>query len=100
MLTNELVIAEIAESSADNLSAISLRVSKVPGAPLIRILVLTQILNAILLLPLLIYMFGIARDNRLMGEYKASNRMLIVYSLIIGLIFICVSTLLWFTIAG
>ena len=72
----------------------------IPGAPLIRILVLTQILNAILLLPLLIYMFGIARDGRLMGEYKASNRMLSVYAIIIALIFICVGTLLWFTIAG
>jgi Mn2+/Fe2+ NRAMP family transporter len=69
-----------------------------PGAPLIKILVLTQILNAILLLPLLLYMFGIAKDQRLMGEFKASKRMLTVYTLIIGLIFFCVGTLLWFTI--
>jgi Mn2+/Fe2+ NRAMP family transporter len=72
----------------------------IPGAPLIRILVLTQILNAILLLPLLLYMFGIANDERLMGEYKATKRMLFVYTLIIGLIFICVTTLLWFSFAG
>jgi len=61
---------------------------------------LTQILNAILLLPLLLYMFGIAKDERLMGEYKATKRMLFVYTLIIGLIFICVTTLLWFSFAG
>ena len=72
----------------------------IPGAPLIRILVLTQILNAVLLLPLLLYMFGIAKDARLMGEYKASSKMLIVYSLIIAVIFICVATLLWLTLAG
>ena len=72
----------------------------IPGAPLIRILVLTQILNAVLLLPLLLYMFGIARDSRLMGEYRASNRMVAIYSVIIALIFICVTTLLWLTIAG
>ena len=72
----------------------------IPGAPLIRILVLTQILNAVLLLPLLLYMFGIARDGRLMGEYRASNRMLAVYVVIIALIFLCVGTLLWFTVAG
>jgi len=72
----------------------------IPGAPLIRILVLTQILNAVLLLPLLLYMFGIARDGRLMGEYKATTRMLVVYSLIIALIFACVGTLLWFSIVG
>ena len=72
----------------------------IPGAPLIRILVLTQILNAVLLLPLLLYMFGIAKDARLMGEFKASSKMLIVYGLIIAIIFICVATLLWLTISG
>lgn len=72
----------------------------IPGAPLIRILVLTQILNAVLLLPLLLYMFGIAKDGRLMGEFKASSKMLIVYGLIIAIIFICVATLLWLTISG
>jgi Mn2+/Fe2+ NRAMP family transporter len=72
----------------------------IPGAPLIRILVLTQILNAVLLLPLLLYMFGIAKDARLMGEFKASSKMLIVYGLIIAIIFICVATLLWLTIDG
>ena len=38
----------------------------VPGAPLIAILVLTQVLNAALLLPLLAMMLGIARDRVLM----------------------------------
>jgi hypothetical protein len=61
---------------------------------------MTQIINAILLLPLLFYMFGIARDSRLMGEYKASDRMLGIYGLIITLIFICVGTLIWLTIFG
>ena len=41
----------------------------IPGAPLIKILIFTQILNAILLLPLLIYMFGISKDKVLMGEF-------------------------------
>ena len=71
-----------------------------PGAPLIKILLLTQILNAVLLLPLLLYMFGISRDQRLMGEFKATNRMSSVYAVIIALIFLCVGTLLWFTITG
>lgn len=72
----------------------------IPGVPLIRILVLTQIVNAILLLPLLFYMFGIARDTRLMGEFRASDRMLTIYGLIIALIFICVSTLIWLSVFG
>lgn len=72
----------------------------IPGVPLIKILVLTQIVNAVLLLPLLFYMFGIARDSRLMGEYRASDRMLAIYGVIIALIFACVSTLIWLTIFG
>ena len=72
----------------------------IPGAPLIRILVLTQILNAVLLLPLLLYMFGIAKDSRLMGEYRASNLMLTVYAAIISIVFLCVAALLWFTVSG
>jgi NRAMP (natural resistance-associated macrophage protein)-like metal ion transporter len=41
----------------------------VPGAPLVAILFLTQALNAILLLPLLVLAYGIATDRELMGPY-------------------------------
>lgn len=68
-----------------------------PGAPLITILLWTQVLNAILLLPLLCYMFGIARDKRLMGEYRAGGRMQTIYLLIIGLIAVCIACMVWFT---
>ena len=70
----------------------------IPGAPLIRILVVTQVLNAILLLPLLLYIYGIARDKRLMGEFAATSRMKAVYLLLIAVVFTCVTTMLWFTI--
>jgi hypothetical protein len=69
-----------------------------PGVPLIRVLVLTQILNAILLLPLLFFMYGISRDTRLMGEFASTQRMRFVYGLIITLVSICVIALLWFTV--
>ncbi|MGZ8696938.1 MAG: Nramp family divalent metal transporter [Gaiellaceae bacterium] len=46
----------------------------VPGAPLVPILFLTQALNAVLLLPLLVLMILIARDRSLMGEYAAGPR--------------------------
>lgn len=68
-----------------------------PGAPLLKILVLTQVLNAVLLLPLLFYMFGIARDTRLMGEYRATARMQGVYLAIIAMVAICVGCMIWFT---
>jgi Mn2+/Fe2+ NRAMP family transporter len=64
----------------------------IPGAPLISILVVTQILNAVLLLPLLIYMFGIARDRRLMGEFVATKTMRNVYALIISIVAIAIGT--------
>ena len=70
----------------------------IPGAPLIKILVLTQILNAVLLLPLLIYMYGISRDERLMGEFVSSKTMRVIYGLIIVIVAIAVSCMLWFTI--
>ena len=68
-----------------------------PGAPLVTILLWTQVLNAVLLLPLLCYMLGIARDKRLMGEYRAGSRMQAVYLLIIGMVTVCIASMIWFT---
>ena len=99
-LDDKLNEAPLFYSTFAVITVVSALLVMIPGAPLIRILLLTQILNAILLLPLLFYMFGISRDQRLMGEYRASDRMLFVYGLIISLIFICVSTLIWLTITG
>lgn len=65
----------------------------VPGAPLIAILVLTQVLNAALLLPLLAMMLGIARDRVLMGEHRATTLATTVYLVAIALIATCVVAL-------
>lgn len=70
----------------------------IPGAPLITILVVTQILNAILLLPLLIYMYGIAKDERLMGEFVATRTMKTIYLIIIAVVGTAIACMLWFTI--
>jgi Mn2+/Fe2+ NRAMP family transporter len=70
----------------------------IPGAPLIKILVVTQILNAILLLPLLIYMYGISKDERLMGEFVATRTMKTIYLVIISVVGVAISCMLWFTI--
>jgi Mn2+/Fe2+ NRAMP family transporter len=70
----------------------------IPGAPLIKILVVTQILNAILLLPLLIYMYGISKDERLMGEFVATRTMKTIYLVIIAVVGVAISCMLWFTI--
>jgi len=69
----------------------------IPGAPLITILIISQIINAVLLLPLLIYMFGIARDKRLMGEYASTSKMSLIYSLIIAIVAVCVFAMIYYT---
>ena len=66
-------------------------------APLIKILIFTQILNAILLLPLLIYMFGISKDKVLMGEFVSSKKMRVIYGVIISIVAIAICCMLWFS---
>jgi Mn2+/Fe2+ NRAMP family transporter len=58
----------------------------VPGAPLITILVATQVLNAILLIPLLLFMYGLSRDQDLLGNFVVSRAMAAGYLFAIGLI--------------
>ncbi len=64
-----------------------------PGAPLIAILVLTQALNAILLVPLLFLMYGMARDPDLLGPFRASRLQASMYIVTIAFISICVLAL-------
>jgi Mn2+/Fe2+ NRAMP family transporter len=42
----------------------------IPGAPLIPILFLSQALNAVLLLAILPFLRALARDPKVMGEYR------------------------------
>ena len=80
-----------------SITALSAILILIPGAPLIKILILTQILNAILLLPLLLYMFGISRDKKLMGEFIATKQMSVVYLVIIGVVAAAIFGMLWFS---
>ena len=64
-----------------------------PNAPLVTILVGTQVLNAVLLIPLLIAMVGLSRDRDLMGEFTATRRSTAVYALTPAAVVVCVVTL-------
>jgi NRAMP (natural resistance-associated macrophage protein)-like metal ion transporter len=64
-----------------------------PGAPLIPILILSQVLNAVLLLPLLAFMYGISRDRDLMGAYTATQTSAALYLAIITSITACIAAL-------
>jgi NRAMP (natural resistance-associated macrophage protein)-like metal ion transporter len=61
----------------------------VPGMPLIRVLVLTQVLNAVLLLPLLVFMYLLAGDPQLMGRYRVYGASAAFYLVVIGGIAAC-----------
>jgi NRAMP (natural resistance-associated macrophage protein)-like metal ion transporter len=65
----------------------------IPGVPLVGVLVLTQVLNAVLLLPLLAFLYGIARDHELMGRFRATRAAAGPYLLAIAAIAACIVAL-------
>ena len=80
-------------------TAVAALIILIPGAPLITILVATQVLNAILLIPLLIFMVGIGRDGELMGDLRISRTMVGVYSVTIAIVVTCIGALLLATVS-
>ena len=64
-----------------------------PNAPLVTILVGTQVLNAVLLVPLLFAMVGLGRDRELMGAFATGRAGTLVYSLTTAAVLLCVVTL-------
>lgn len=76
------------------IAGLSAAIVLIPGAPLISILVATQVLNAVLLLPLLAFLFVVARDVDLMGEHAAGRALSASYLVVIALIVVCMGALL------
>lgn len=66
-----------------------------PGTPLVAVLVTTQILNAVLLVPLLIVMVGIGRDEDLMGEFAIGRLATCCYGLATSVVVACVAALVF-----
>ena len=66
----------------------------IPGAPLIPILFLSQALNAVLLLPLIVFMRALGRDRRLMGEHALGRTGSIATAATIVLIAVSILTTL------
>ncbi|MGY4708283.1 NRAMP family divalent metal transporter [Mycolicibacterium sp. CBM1] len=65
----------------------------IPHAPLVTILIGTQVLNAVLLVPLLLAMIGLGRDRDLMGRFRIGAKALIGYGVTIAVVVVCVLTL-------
>lgn len=72
----------------------------IPGAPLVTILVATQVLNAVLLIPLLFVMVGLARDADLMGKFTLSRAGTVAHALVTAVVLACVGALAVTTITG
>lgn len=65
----------------------------VPGLPLIAVLVLTQAVNAVLLLPFLVLMYRMAGDEAVMGEFTANRVVRLSYLVTTVCITACVVAL-------
>ncbi len=72
----------------------------IPGAPLIQILFLSQVLNAVLLLVMLPVMRSLASDSAVMGEHALERRGRIVTGAFLAVIAASVLTLGVLTVAG
>lgn len=68
---------------------VSAGIVMIPGAPLITILVMSHVLNAVLLLPLLLFMDRIARDRDPWA--RSSRAAAVVYLVTIAFIALCVA---------
>jgi len=64
-----------------------------PNAPLVAILVGTQVLNAVLLVPLLLVMVGLARDRDLMGDFVTGRAGTVAYGMTTAAVVLCVLAL-------
>jgi len=92
-LNDDLKEAPLFYATIALVTVIGVALVLIPGAPLVTILVGSQVLNAVLLLPLLFFMHGIARDDDLMGDYAASRTAAAGYLVAIALITACIITL-------
>jgi Mn2+/Fe2+ NRAMP family transporter len=70
----------------------------IPGAPLVPILFLTQALNAVLLLPLLMLLARMSRDPDVMGEHRSGRGGAAAQMFTIGVLAVCVASLLALTV--
>lgn len=65
----------------------------IPNVPLVTILVASQVLNAVLLVPLLFAMIGIGRDRDLMGRFTIGRASTTVYGITTAVVVLCVAAL-------
>ena len=62
----------------------------IPAVPLVPLLVSTQMLNAVLLVPLLVLMTRISRDSSVLGEHVVSRPLAAVQAVVVVAVIACV----------
>ncbi|CAN5791455.1 Nramp family divalent metal transporter [soil metagenome] len=72
----------------------------IPNTPLVTILVATQVLNAVLLVPILFAMIGIARDRDLMGRFTIGWQSTVAYCVTTAVVVACVAALAVTSLSG
>jgi Mn2+/Fe2+ NRAMP family transporter len=92
-LDDSFVQARVFYVSFAAVVAVAVAFVLVPGAPLVPILFLSQALNAVLLLPLLVLAYGITGDRELMGEHALGRAGRVASLAVIALVAVCLATL-------
>ena len=72
----------------------------VPNAPLVTILVASQVLNGVLLVPLMFAMIGIGRDRDMMGRFTIGRAATIAYGITNAVVVLCVAALAVTSLTG
>ncbi|CAN5749760.1 Nramp family divalent metal transporter [soil metagenome] len=72
----------------------------IPSVPLVTILVATQVLNAVLLIPILVVMAGIARNRDLMGRFTIGWPSTVAYGVTTAVVVVCVAALAITSLSG
>ncbi len=78
------------ESAAE---VLTMKEPSVAAVPLVTILVGTQVLNAVLLVPLLFAMIGLSRDPVLMGRFRIGRAGTLAYGVTTAAVVLCVAVL-------
>lgn len=65
----------------------------VPGVPLVTILIATQMVNAVLLIPIMVVLIGLGRDEDVMGKWAIRAPALWAYAIAAAMVVACVAAL-------
>ena len=72
----------------------------IPGLPMLKVLLLSQTANGVLLPFILIFMLLLAQDPRLMGSYRNGRVLNAVAWFVTAVLIVLTGMMIWFTLRG